>query len=549
MPKGDGRTRLCGDYKVTVNSSLKVDQYPLPKPNELFASLAGGKRFAKLGLTQAYQQMPLQLELQKLVVINTHQGLYRYTRLPFGIAPASAIFQRTTDTILQGLPHVLCFIDILITGPTEEEHLQNLENVLKRLQHHGVTVKQRKCAFMQEAVDYLGHRVDAEGLPAQASLEKVEAIQRAPLPRNQQQLRSFLRLIQYYGNFLPDLATTLSPLNRLLQKTVRWNWTADCEETLHEPRKHYNPGLPLRLAADASAYGVGAVISHAYPDSLERPITYASRTLTSSEKNYAQIEKEALSLVYGVKKFHQFLYGRQFTLFTDHKPLTVILGPKKGVLPLAVARLQCWALLLSAYDFQIAYKPTKAHANADGLYRLPAAPSPSTAFPSPKTCRPDLEVFNMRQMEAIPVTSEQLRMATRRDPILSRVVTYTKRGWPPAHQLPEVLRPYSNRRNELTIENECGVRVIVPKKLQVSRAPSKSSQHWPNESLGQKLCLVAQTGPRPGASSQELYPVSTSEELSSRGPAAPLALAFATVATDPCGFRWTSWKAHLPHRG
>ncbi len=185
VPKGDGRIRLCGDYKVTVNSSLEVDQYPLPKPDELFASLAGGKRFTKLDLTQAYQQMPLQLESQKLVVINTHQGLYCYTRLPFGIAPAPAVFQRTMDTILQGLPHVLCFIDdILITGPTEEEHLQNLENVLKRLQHHRVTVKQRKCAFMQVAVDYLGHRVDAEGL--HTSSQKVEAIQRAPLPRNQQ---------------------------------------------------------------------------------------------------------------------------------------------------------------------------------------------------------------------------------------------------------------------------------------------------------------------------------------------------------------------------
>ncbi len=138
-------------------------------------------------------------------------------------------------------------------------------------------------------------------------------------------------------------------------------------------------------------------------------------------------------MVYGVKKFHQFLYGRRFTLFTDHKRLTVILGPKKGVPTLAAARLQRWALILSAYDFQIEYKPTKAHANADGLSRLPAA---SVSSPSLETCRPDLEVFNMRQMEALPVTSEQLRTATRRDPVLSRVVNYTKRGWPPAHQLP-----------------------------------------------------------------------------------------------------------------
>ncbi len=210
------------------------------------------------------------------------------------------------DTILQGLPQVLCCIDdILITGPIEEEHLRNLENVLR---HHGITVKQSKCAFMEESVDYLGHRVDAEGL--HTSSKKVEAIQRAPMPRNQQQLRSFLGLVQYYGKFIPDLASTLNPLNRLLQKAMKWNWTADCEEAFARAKDmltsakvlaHYDPGLPLRLAADASAYGVGAVILHAYPDGSERPIAYASRTLTSSEKKYAQIEKEALSLVYGVK--------------------------------------------------------------------------------------------------------------------------------------------------------------------------------------------------------------------------------------------------------
>ena len=176
--------------------------------------------------------------------------------------------------------------------------------------------------------------------------------------------------------------------------------------------------------------------------------------------------------MYGVKKFYQFLYGRRFTLYTDHKPLTTILGPKKGISPLAAARLQCWALILSAYTFQIEYKPTQAHANADGLSRLPMPMSdsmftPSSPFQEVYLLDPDM--FNIRQMEALPVTSEQLRNATRKDPVLSRVVDYTKRGWLPAHQLPEVLRPYSNWRNEITLVNDCvmwGVRDIVPKKLQ-----------------------------------------------------------------------------------
>ena len=122
---------------------------------------------------------------------------------------------------------------------------------------------------------------------------------------------------------------------------------------------HYDPSLPMKMAGDASAYGIGAVISHVYPDGSERPIAYASRTLTTAEKNYPQMEREALSLVYGIRKFHQYLYGRKFVLVTDHKPLTTLLGPKKSIPPLAAARLQRWALLLSAYSYEIEWKPKK----------------------------------------------------------------------------------------------------------------------------------------------------------------------------------------------
>ena len=136
------------------------------------------------------------------------------------------------------------------------------------------------------------------------------------------------------------------------------------------------------MAADASAYGLGAVISHVFPDGSERPIAYASRSLTATEKSYVQLEKKALSLVFGVKRFHTYLYGRKFILYTDHKPLTTILGPKKGIPPLAAACLQRLALLLSAYDYQIEFKSTKDHANADGLSRLPLPSSDSSSSSS-----------------------------------------------------------------------------------------------------------------------------------------------------------------------
>ena len=183
VPKKDGTFRICGDYKVTVNQDLDVDQYPLPKPEELFTSLAGGQHFSKLDLSQAYQQLVLDKESRKYTTINTHKGLYQYTRLPFGIASAPALFQKTMDSILQGLPHVICYLDdILVTGADDAEHMRNLEEVLSRLKHHGLRLKRSKCEFLQSSVDYLGYHVDAQGLHTLPA--KAEAITQAPKPQN-----------------------------------------------------------------------------------------------------------------------------------------------------------------------------------------------------------------------------------------------------------------------------------------------------------------------------------------------------------------------------
>ena len=199
----------------------------------------------------------------------------------------------------------------------------------------------------------------------------------APLPRNVQQLRSFLGLLNYYGKFIPNLASIIHPLNALLRNDCKWKWSEECMQAFNLAKEklvssnvlvHYDPKLPIKVAGDASAYGVGAVLSHVMEDGSERPISFASCTLTTSERNnYAQVEKEALSLIFAVKKFYSYLYRQRFTIVTDHKNLTAILGPKKGTPPLAAARLQHWAILLSAYSYQIEFRSTTAHANADRL--------------------------------------------------------------------------------------------------------------------------------------------------------------------------------------
>ena len=225
--------------------------------------------------------------------------------------------------------------DLIVTGSNDEEHFRNLESTLKRLHSMGVKLKQSKCVFVKPSVEYFAFVVDRLGI--HPSPRKVQAIQEVPVPENPTELKSFLGLVNYYRKFIPDMSTLVNPLNRLLAHDVPWGWTQDCKEAFQKLKEallnspllaYYDPNQPVRLAVDASSYGLGAVLSHVSDDGEERPIAYASRTLSSSEQNYALIEKEELAIVFGIKKFHQYLFGRRFTLLTDHRPLTLLLGPK-----------------------------------------------------------------------------------------------------------------------------------------------------------------------------------------------------------------------------
>ncbi len=473
--KADGSVRHCGDYKVTINPHLDVNQHPLPKPDELFAMLNGGQHFTKLDLSEAYLQVELDDKSKQFLVINTHKGLYRFNRLPYGVASAPAIFQKIMDQVLQGLPGIACYIDdILVTGPTDEEHMRNPEAVFKRLKEYGFRLKLRKCQFFQESVEYLGKIISSEGL--QSSPKKVEAILKVAPPTDISELRSFLGMVSHYGRFIKCLADLSAPLNRLLRKDEPWSWSTECQDSFVKIKEaltttkvlaHFNPDLPLGLACDASAVGIGAVLFHHYPDGAERPVAYASKSLTSAEKNYSQIEREALSIIFGVKKFHQFLYGRIFVLVTDHKPLLTIFGPKKGIPVMSASRLQRWAIILSAYTYSIEYKPTKQHGNADCLSRLPLETDPT--FEKYQSLHPVVNLIQQNQLTQLPVSADEVKKATEKDPVLKQVLARIKGGWPKTRKnLPPELHPFFNRRFQLTVQEGCilcGLKVVIPSAL------------------------------------------------------------------------------------
>ena len=460
--KKDESVRVCGDFKVTINPVLEAEQYPLPHIDDLFAGLAGGEKFSKIDLNQAYLQMHVDEKSRELLTIITHKGLYRYCRLPFGITSAPAIFQRAMDQILSGLSGVQCYLDdILVTGKTDEEHLTNLDATLQRLEDYGLRVRKSKCEFFQTSVEYLGYVIDSRGLHKAPS--KVKAIVDAPAPQNVSQLRSYLGLLNYYGRFIPNLSSLLNPLHQLLCHNRPWKWTPQCERAFVQTKTallgsnaltHFDPKLPLQLACDASPYGVGAVVSHIMANGEERPIAFASRTLSKAESRYAQIEREALGIVFGIRKFHQYLFGRKFILLTDHRPLTTIFGPHTGIPSLAASRMQRWALLLSAHTYDIKYRKSELHANADGLSRLP--------LPVDHGEPRQADIFYFRQVEEVPVTSAQVRRQTSKDPVLSRLLDAVLKGG--GGDFPE-LKPYMTRWNEMSVQAGCllwGRRVIIP---------------------------------------------------------------------------------------
>ena len=476
VSKPNGSIRICGDFKVTINPWLKVPDYPFPTVEELFATLNGGQKFTKLDLTQAYQQMELDESSRNLVCINTHVGLYRYTRMPYGISSAPAKCQETMDKVLQGLNKVGCIMDdIIITGASTEEHLSNLRAVLDRLSEYNIQLNEKKCSFLADSVEYFAFRVDKEGI--HPTDEKVKAMITAPVPVNKEQLKSWLGLINYYRRFIPNLATLVSDLNELLKEKVKWHWGSKQNRAFSKVKEllssasvltHFDPNLPIVVASDASPTGLGAVISHIFPDRTERPIAFASRTLSPAERNYSQIEREALGIIFAIQRFHIYLYGRDFILETDNQPLSFIFRPDRAIPAVAASRIQRWAIQLSGYQYEIRCKKSHENAVADGLSRLPMANTEhGEAFGIFNLA--EITDFHLAQLNKGPINSQQIARCTQKDPLLAKVHHYICTNWEGEGHIGTELAPYFRCRNELTIEQNCilkGIRVVIPAKLQ-----------------------------------------------------------------------------------
>ncbi|XP_063385411.1 uncharacterized protein K02A2.6-like [Cydia fagiglandana] len=398
-----------------------------------------------------------------LTVINTHRGLFKYNRLPYGLSSSSGIFCRISESIVRDIPNAQSFCDdILIFGKTREDHLSTLEAVLKKLKDLGLKLKKSKCTFLADEVCYLGFVVSKDGIKPDPN--KVAAVAKMPPPSCVTEVRSFLGMVNFYSKFIPNASDILDPIHRLLKKGARWNWTTNCDEAFNKIKSlligkrilaHYDPNNHVTLTCDASPRGVAGVLSQPDGQGRERPVAYISRKLNTAEQNYSQIHREALAIVFSTQKFHQYLYGKRFTLVTDHKPLISIFGPQTGVPSMTSSRMQRWALLLMAYDFDIQYVNSAGNC-ADALSRLPIGQN--------REVDPPEQSYLHFASDALFLDCNEIRLKTAKDPLLGRVVNYIKNGWPDSAEIREI-QPYLNRHKELYLELDCvmwGHRVVIP---------------------------------------------------------------------------------------
>ena len=382
--KKDNSLRLCLDFR-RLNSKTIRDAYFLPKIEDTLDNLQGAKWFSSLDLQSGYWQVEMEEEDKAKTGFSVgNLGFYEANRMPFGLTNAPATFQRLMEKTLKDLPNCFAYLDdiIIYSSGTVEDHLSKLESVFSRLLEYGLKLKPSKCHLLLKKVKYLGHVVSENGV--EADPDKVEAVAKWPLPETVQELRQALGFFGYYRRFVKDFSKLAKPLHDLLKgvenksrinkKTpIVMNPEAiaafySLKEKLTSPPilAFADYKLPFQVSTDASTQGLGAIL-YQVQDGKSRVIAYASRGLKPSELNYPAHKLEFLALKWAVcDKFHDYLYGHSFDVYTDNNPLSYILTSAK-----LDATGHRWLAELSLYNFKVHYKPGRNHTDADHMSRLP----------------------------------------------------------------------------------------------------------------------------------------------------------------------------------
>jgi transposase InsO family protein len=374
VPKKDGTTRFCVDYRRLNEVTIK-DQFPIPNIQEIFDMVGGSKIFSSLDLKAGYWQVKVHEDDKEKSAFRCHRGHYEFNVMPFGLCNAPSVFSRIMDQALGELigKCVLVYIDdLVIFSENKIDHARDVGLVLEKLRQAGLKLKPSKCDFAKEEIDLLGYKVGVNGISVNP--EKVKAIKELETPSAVRHVRSFLGMANYYRQCIPNFAEVAQPLVALTKKHARFEWGESQEVAFNKLKdllvsSHVmaapRVGQEYFLHTDASDHTIGGILCQTDDNGVERVIQYISHQLSGSQLNWPTIEKECYAIVYCIEKLRPYLYGAEFTVFTDHRPLLSLFTKQ-----LQNTKIQRWGVLLAEYGAKIQYRQGKYHVRPDMLSRI-----------------------------------------------------------------------------------------------------------------------------------------------------------------------------------
>ncbi|WVZ82924.1 hypothetical protein U9M48_030129 [Paspalum notatum var. saurae] len=425
VKKHNGSWRFCVDYRA-LNAITVKDSFPIPVVDELLDELRGAKFFTKLDLRSGYHQVRMHEDDIAKTAFRTHEGLYEFLVMPFGLSNAPATFQALMNAVLR--------------SSSWSEHLLHIRTVLQALHNNGLVLKRSKCSFAQPSVAYLGHVISAQGVAMDAG--KVQVVVEWPAPRSVRALRGFLGLAGYYRKYVHDFGAIAASLTQLLKKNS-FQWSEPAVSAFQHLKTALTtaPVLampdftkPFTVECDASGAGCGAVLHQG-----ARPIAFFSRPMAARHKGLAAYEGELVGLVQAVRHWRPYLWGRPFIVKTDHYSLKFLLDQRLATIP-----QHHWVSKLLGYDFSVDYKPGSTNVVADALSRCDM--EDTGALHTISALRFDL-VQDLRTAAstdpALVALKKQIEQGQLTDPwsLVDGVVLYNRRFYiPPAPSLlPSIL--------------------------------------------------------------------------------------------------------------
>ena len=476
VPKNNGKIRVCIDMRGP-NKAIERTRYPTPTLDDLRIKLKDATVFSKLDLQSAFHQLELTEDSRYITTFQTETGIKRFKRLNFGVNSAQEELQHAVRETLKDIKGTINLVDdILIHGINQQEHDTALSKVLQRFEEKGLTVNLYKCLFSQPKLKFFGFVFSKQGMHPDP--DKLNEIKTMPAPEDVKALQSFLGLMNYFKRFIPQYSTLTHPLRKLLHKDTKFEWSEDCKSAFDELRNaltsqsclgYFDQSKEITVYTDASPVGISAIIVQNTPTKQDHKlISYSSRSLTSTEQRYSQIERECLAIVYACEHNKLYLYGRDFKILCDHKPIVNLLNNPNSTVPLRIERM---TLRLQGYSFDLQHVRGEDNIS-DYPSRHPADSFSQDIYKIEKYIN---FVANYACPNAISI--DDIKKATQNSPTLQIIADLIRQNsW---HKLDQPLRypeiraqlqkltPYRNVKEQLTVNESSDLilksnRIVIP---------------------------------------------------------------------------------------